>query len=39
MKELEYLRLKNIEERNLRKAEGIVNMPGKPEPLREFLAA
>ena len=27
------MRLKKIEENNLRKAEGIINMPGKPEPL------
>ena len=39
MKKSEYLRLKKIEEHNLRKAEGIVHMPGEPEPLREFLAA
>ena len=39
MKELEYLRLKKIEEHNLGKTEGIVNMPGEPEPLSEFLAA
>ena len=39
MKELEYFRLKKIEEHNMGKAEGIVNMPREPEPLSEFLAA